>query len=407
MSAERDSGRKDEHVQLAAAQHSGEAWGGSGGAGLGGREPGSPAQRPTGIGANGFDDVRFLHHAFGELALDQADIGTTVLGRRWETPFYINAMTGGSEKTGQLNAGLARAAAAAGVAMASGSLSVALREPALESTFRVIRDNAPESFVFANVSPEVSPSQARRAVEILDADALQIHVNPVQEVVMPEGTRDFRGWLDRIGEIVAAVDVPVVVKEVGFGLSPRSSLQVAERGVAAVDVSGRGGTNFALIENARRASQEYEYLAGWGQSAVESLLDLLAGTAAANGTVRSVGRASPGAGDAATGLAVQVFASGGVRTALDVVRALALGADAVGVSGQFLHVLLEGGSDALAAELKSWQYQVRGLLTLLGAPDVAALRSTDLLITGESAEFARLRGIDVTALSRRSESPTA
>lgn len=431
MNNERNSNRKDEHVRI--------------------------SEELRGIQHNGFDDVRFLHHSFGELACDGVDISTTVTGRAWPVPFYINAMTGGSEMTGKINADLARAAAATGVAMASGSVSVALRDPSLAPTFRVVRENAPEAFLFSNVSPGVTPQQAREAVELLDANALQVHVNPAQELVMPEGDRDFRGWLDRIEEIVEAVGemgVPVVVKEVGFGLSARSISEVAARGVRTVDVSGRGGTNFAAIENQRRSGREYGYLAGWGQSTIECLLEALhrgagvagsasagvAGSASASvagavlanssGTVlsgsadgglahgdptstnsslpahsESAGIARPFAQPAQlfAGQPVEVLASGGVRNPMDVVRALALGARAVGVSGHFLHVLLEDGLDALIGELEAWKEQVRSLLTLIGAVDLDALRESDLLITGATADFANLRGIDLRSLAQRSK----
>ena len=431
MNNERNSNRKDEHVRI--------------------------SEELRGIQHNGFDDVRFLHHSFGELACDGVDISTTVTGRAWPVPFYINAMTGGSEMTGKINADLARAAAATGVAMASGSVSVALRDPSLAPTFRVVRENAPEAFLFSNVSPGVTPQQAREAVELFDANALQVHVNPAQELVMPEGDRDFRGWLDRIEEIVEAVGemgVPVVVKEVGFGLSARSISEVAARGVRTVDVSGRGGTNFAAIENQRRSGREYGYLAGWGQSTIECLLEALhrgagvagsasagvAGSASASvagavlanssGTVlsgsadgglahgdptstnsslpahsESAGIARPFAQPAQlfAGQPVEVLASGGVRNPMDVVRALALGARAVGVSGHFLHVLLEDGLDALIGELEAWKEQVRSLLTLIGAVDLDALRESDLLITGATADFANLRGIDLRSLAQRSK----
>ncbi|MFT3944741.1 MAG: type 2 isopentenyl-diphosphate Delta-isomerase [Ancrocorticia sp.] len=410
MDNERNSNRKDEHVRI--------------------------SEELRGIQHNGFDDVRFLHHSFGELACDSVDISTTVTGRAWPVPFYINAMTGGSEMTGKINADLARAAAATGVAMASGSVSVALRDPSLAPTFRVVRENAPEAFLFSNVSPGVTPQQAREAVGLLDANALQVHVNPAQELVMPEGDRDFRGWLDRIEEIVDAVGemgVPVVVKEVGFGLSARSIAEVAARGVRTVDVSGRGGTNFAAIENQRRSGREYGYLAGWGQSTIECLLEALhrdAGVAGSDGVgvagstsaqptqADSTGtdsllsghsesatapQASPQAAQLFSGQSVEVLASGGVRNPMDVVRALALGARAVGVSGHFLHVLLENGLDALIGELEAWKEQVRSLLTLIGADDLNALRESDLLITGATADFANLRGIDLQALAQRSE----
>ena len=402
MNNERNSNRKDEHVRI--------------------------SEELRGIQHNGFDDVRFMHHSFGELSCDGVDMSTTVTGRAWPVPFYINAMTGGSEMTGKINADLARAAAATGVAMASGSVSVALRDPSLAPTFRVVRENAPEAFLFSNVSPGVTPQQARAAVKLLDANALQVHVNPAQELVMPEGDRDFRGWLRRIEEIVEAVGemgVPVVVKEVGFGLSARSIAEVAARGVRTVDVSGRGGTNFAAIENQRRSGREYGYLAGWGQSTIECLLEALHRNASSAGSVdagvapgdptgtdhplrghsESAGTTKPFAQTAQlfAGWPVEVLASGGVRNPMDVVRALALGAQAVGVSGHFLHVLLEDGLDALIGELEAWKEQVRSLLTLIGTADLNALRTSDLLITGATANFANLRGIDLQALAQRSE----
>ena len=206
-------------------------------------------------------------------------------------------------------------------------------------------------------------------------------LNVAQELVMPEGDRDFRDWPERIAAIVAAVPVPVVAKEVGFGLSRRAMAMLERAGVAAVDVAGAGGTDFIAIENERRPGRDYSYLTGWGQSAVLCLLDALWG-------------------DEPTGL--PVFASGGVRTPLDVVRSLALGARAVGVSGHFLRTLVKNGPDGLRRELRTWTDHVRTLMTLLGAADVGQLRDTDVLVTGETAERARLLGIDPAQLAHRS-----
>ena len=375
MAISRDTlggGRKDEHVRLAEELRK-----------L--RDAGAV----RGVSPHGvWDDVRFMHHSFPGGSFDGVSLETSVCGRDWAVPFYINAMTGGSEKTALINADLARAAAATGVAMATGSASPALKDPALAHSFAVVRENAPDAFLFANVSPEMTVEQAREAVGFLDADALQVHVNPAQELVMPEGDRDFSGWLDRLAAIVDGVDVPVVVKEVGFGLSARSVAEVAARGVRTVDVSGRGGTNFIDIENRRREKQEYAYLSGWGQTAAECLLDLQGSPVTVSG------------GESA-GEPVQVIASGGVSTPLDVVRALSLGASAVGVSGHFLHVLMTDGLDALIDEITEWIAQVRTLMTLLGASTVAELRQVDVLVTGTTAEFARLRGVDLAALAQR------
>ncbi|MDU0348062.1 type 2 isopentenyl-diphosphate Delta-isomerase [Actinomyces sp. MRS3W] len=348
--------RKDEHVALAVGLQ--------------------PAERP-----NGFDDVAFMHHALPGTSVRQVDTSTMVCGVRWQLPIYINAMTGGTEATGRLNADLARAAAGAGMAIACGSQHIALRESARADSFSIIRREAPDAFVLANVGPTVSPEAAQRAVDMVEANALQIHLNVAQELVMPEGDRDFTDWAERIAAITAAVQVPVIVKEVGFGLSRRTIAALAAVGVAAADVAGAGGTDFITIENSRRDAQEYSYLTGWGQSAVLCLLEALDGPAPVQ---------------------LPLLASGGVRTPLDALRALALGAQAVGVSGHFLRTLVARGASALEAELGAWAEQLRTLMTLVGADDVASLRRTDLLVTGATAERARLLGVDLAALARRS-----
>ena len=329
--------RKDEHLELAVHLHRQDR-------------------------ANAFDDVSFIHHSLPGVSAEQVDIGTTVLGSRWEAPFYINAMTGGTQATAAINASLAEAAAETGVAIACGSQHVALHDPERADGFHIIRRRAPGAFVLANVGPTVSPQEAARAVEMLEADALQIHLNAAQELVMPEGDRDFSGWEEAVATIVAAVPVPVVVKEVGFGLSRRSIESLARTGVAAVDLS---------------------YLVGWGQSTALCLLE-------------SVAVDDP--------VGLPVLASGGVRNPLDVVRSLALGACAVGASGHVLRTLVKEGPEALRRELSTWGDHVRTLMTLLGAADVSQLRRTDVLVTGSTAERARLLGVDLTGLAHRSDS---
>ncbi|MBO3723892.1 type 2 isopentenyl-diphosphate Delta-isomerase [Actinomyces bowdenii] len=356
--------RKDEHVELALRLHG--------------------QDRP-----NAFDDLAFMHHALAGTATAQVDTSTTVCGARWELPFYINAMTGGTPATTRINADLAGAAAESGVAIACGSQHVALTDPERAEGFRIIRRQAPRAFILANAGPALAPDQAVRAVEMLEADALQIHLNAAQEIVMPEGDRDFRDWPRRIAAIVEAVPVPVIVKEVGFGLSARTLDALTRLGVAGADVAGSGGTDFIAIENERRPERGYSYLSGWGQSAALCLLEAMHGS-----------RSRPGGKAARPGL--ELLASGGVRHPLDVVRALALGARAVGASGHFLRTLTGGGPEALRRELDAWGEHLRSIMALLGSDDVEALTRTDLLVTGRTAEQARLLGIDLGALAHRS-----
>lgn len=345
--------RKDDHIKLACEQYNAHA-------------------------ESGFEHVRFIPNALPQLALSDVDTSVSVFDEsiKWDTPLYINAMTGGSKKGENINESLARVAAKTGLAMASGSLSAALKNPHLEETFSVIRRFNPHGFVMANVSAGVSAEQAIKAVEILQANALQIHLNSAQELVMSEGDRDFSAWLNNIEAIVRELDsmkVPVVVKETGCGMSARDVLRLQNVGVRAVDVGGRGGTNFVAIENARRGRKsDYEFLDSWGLTTVESLLDI-----AQCDEILCEPRDCADSCDSAR---MQVFASGGVRTPLDVVRSLRLGASAAGVAGEFLHTLINEGEDALVEQIESWKAQIRVIMALLGCKNIEDLRENSRIL---------------------------
>lgn len=345
--------RKDDHIKLACEQYNAQA-------------------------ESGFEHVRFIPNALPQLALNDVDTSVKVFDEttKWDTPLYINAMTGGSKKGENINESLAKVAAKTGLAMASGSLSAALKNPRLAETFSVIRRFNPHGFVMANVSAGVSAEQAIKAVEILQANALQVHLNAAQELVMSEGDRDFSAWLNNIEAIARELDsmkVPVVVKETGCGMSARDVLRLQNVGVRAVDVGGRGGTNFVAIENARRGRKsDYEFLDSWGLTTVESLLDI-----AQCDEILCEPRDCADSCDSAR---MQVFASGGVRTPLDVVRSLRLGASAAGVAGEFLHTLINEGEDALVEQIESWKAQIRVIMALLGCKNIEDLRKNSRIL---------------------------
>lgn len=350
--------RKDDHLQLASEQ------------------------RATTAPRSDFDDIEFLHHALLGIDAAEVDLTVTVAEWQWPTPFYVNGMTGGTGETGEINRQLAIAARETGMPMGCGSVSIALDAPdhaEIVRSFTVIRDENPKGFVMANLGIGRAADDAVRAVELLQADALQVHLNAVQETAMPEGSRDFSSWLRSLEALVAASPVPVIVKEVGFGLSRRTLEQLTELGVSVADVSGTGGTDFLRIENARRteADGDFSILSGFGQSALACLLD-----APANSPV--------------------LLASGGVRNPFDVVKALACGASAVGVAGTFLEAVRRGGAEALVPLVHQWLDQTRAILSLLGTPTPAGLASTDMLVRGRLAEYCQLRGIDLQRLTERS-----
>ncbi|GAB2662110.1 type 2 isopentenyl-diphosphate Delta-isomerase [Nocardia goodfellowii] len=346
--------RKDDHLRYAVDQHH------------------------HGFDGNDFDSVRFVHHALA--GIDRADVDLTVkvAGMRWATPLYINGMTGGSRRAGTVNRELAIAAAETGLPIASGSMSAFLRDRSLADTYRVLRREHPHGFVMANVNANITPEEARRAVDLLEADALQIHLNAIQEIIMPEGDRHFSHWPRRIEHIAASVGVPVIVKEVGFGLSRETIALLRDLGVAVADVGGRGGTDFAAIENSRRPGAELSFLEGWGQSTVCCLLE------------------------AAQVRGIEVVASGGVRSALDVARALALGASAAGVAGKFLSIVIDDGVDALIATIRKWLDQLTSIMTVLGTSTPADLARCDLLVGGNVSAYCGLREIESHTYARRS-----
>lgn len=281
-------------------------------------------------------------------------------------------MTGGSEWTKQINEKLAIVARETGLAMAVGSTHAALRNPKMAESFSIARQINPEGMIFSNVGADVPVEKAVQAVDLLEAQALQVHVNSPQELVMPEGNREFSTWMDNLESIVKRVNVPVIVKEVGFGMSKETFKSLVEIGVQYVDVSGRGGTNFIDIENERRTNKDMNYLTQWGQSTVESLLE------------------STDYQDK-----LNVFASGGLRTPLDAVKSLALGAKAVGMSRPFLNQVEQTGITNTIEYVESFLDHMKKIMTMLDAKDIEALRHKDIVFSPELISWIEQRSLDI------------
>ncbi|NLY62449.1 MAG: type 2 isopentenyl-diphosphate Delta-isomerase [Erysipelothrix sp.] len=318
--------RKDEHVRLALAQVD---------------------LAP----ASDFDLVSLEHDSIPNLKVDDIDLTTSIAGIDLVSPLFINAMTGGSDKTKGINEKLAEVARLVNIPIASGSLSSALKNPDNEASFSILRKTNPDGIIFANVGAEYDLSAAQKAVDILSANALQIHVNVIQEVVMPEGDRDFTSWNTNIAEIAKSLSVPLIVKEVGFGMSSASIKKLINLGVKTIDLSGYGGTNFAKIENARREDFDMSYLENMGISTVQSLIN---------------------AKDYLS--EVEIIASGGIRNPLDVIKSLAMGASAVGMSSFVLSNVEKHGVNKTVEILNAWNYQLKLIMTLLGVKNIKELQ---------------------------------
>ena len=330
-------------------------------------------------GDSSFKDIHFVHHSFPEIKVSDIDLTTTLGDLEFNLPFFINAMTGGSEWTGKLNQQLAIVARETGLAMATGSISAGLKYPEVADSYSIVRKENPKGLIFANLGAGHGVENAKKAIDLVEADALQIHVNAPQEVVMPEGDRDFSNWLTNIQNIAENIEVPLIVKEVGFGMSRQTIQLLEDIGVQYIDISGKGGTNFAQIENFRRREAKLDGMEDWGQTTTVSLLEAM-----------EVKENS------------EIISSGGIRTAQDILKSLALGASLVGISSEFMHMILKDVEKAIE-RVESWQLELERSMTLLGAKTVKDLNKTDLIISGETAHWCDLRNIDLRKYANRSK----
>ncbi len=333
------SQRKDEHVRLAYQQN-------------------------TEVN-HAFDELDILYNSVADVQSDAIDLNVSFLGKT-TTAIYINAMTGGSEMTSDINRDLAIVARECGLMMAVGSQSAALDDSDLAGSFKVVRDVNPQGIVLANVGAENSLKRAHEAVRMLDADALQVHVNRPQELVMSEGERDFSHWSSSLKSLVESIEVPVIVKEVGFGMSYQTLSHLLALGVHAVDISGKGGTNFIAIEKQRGSSRLPEGLDNFGLTAVESLLQ--------SSSLQSQ---------------MTVLASGGIKTAMDCVKCFVLGARAVGLSSWFLVRLMNEGVERTIEMTQELLRDIRFILALYGVESVSQASRLDYVISERLKQYYR------------------
>ncbi|KRL06724.1 type 2 isopentenyl-diphosphate Delta-isomerase [Liquorilactobacillus hordei] len=312
---------------------------------------------------NGLDQIRILPNNLPEIAIEEVDYSTSIAGKKSDIPFFINAMSGGSPSTTKLNQKLALAAKQTGLAMATGSQSIAVKFPDASTSFQIVRDTMPNGFVIGNLGAGNDLYAAKKAVKMISADALEIHLNAIQEIIMPEGDRNFY-WREKIADIVANVDVPVIIKEVGFGISPATLKKLKEINVRFVDLSGYGGTNFAKIENQRLHTENFDCLNDFGMNIAECLI-----------------ASKPYAND------FSFTASGGIRNALDIVKCLCLGADNVGISGLFLHTVLKEDVTGLVKQIEDLKHQVKSIMTILGCHNISELRKVHTILSKDLLNF--------------------
>jgi len=312
----------------------------------------------------GLERYRLLHQALPEMALEEVDTGTTFLGRRLRAPLLISAMTGGAALAKEVNQRLAAAAQELGLAMCLGSQRAAIADPALLATYQV-RQVAPDILLFANLGAVqlnygYGVRECLRAVEGVGADALVLHLNPLQEALQPEGNTNFAGLLGKIAQVCRALPVPVIVKEVGWGISAAIAEALYQAGVAALDLAGAGGTSWSEVERYRSATpaeaEVAEAFADWGIPTAEALV--------------AIRQACP---------RLPLIASGGIKDGGEIAKCLALGANLAGIAQPLLRPAMDS-PEAVSGQLRIILRQLRVAMFCAGARTVADLDSSRIVL---------------------------
>lgn len=311
---------------------------------------------------SGFDRYAFIHNALPEVDINEIDLSTSFMGKRLGAPLLISSMTGGFKLARKVNQNLAAAAQELGLAMGVGSQRVALEAPEVAETFRV-RKAAPDILLLGNLGAVqlnygYTVEHCRRAVAMIEADGLILHLNALQEAVQPEGNRNFKGLGEKIARVCRELEVPVLVKEVGSGISADVAQRLSRAGVRAIDVAGSGGTSWYKVEAKRAAklgrATDLSF-AGWGIPTEETLV--------------MVRRALPD---------MELVASGGVRNGLDIAKAIALGANVVGIAQPLLAPALES-AEKVVEFLSAIIEEIKVAMLCVGARDLDALRRAPLV----------------------------
>lgn len=326
----------------------------------------------------GFEEIELIHKALPQINKEEINIKTKFLGKTLNAPIIITGMTGGHPASLAINRELANAAEQLKIGLGMGSQRAAVENPQLKSTYTVMRDEAPTTFIIGNIGAS-QLEYIDKAANMMKLDAMAIHLNPLQEAIQPEGDVDASDQLNYIGEAAQNLDIPVIIKETGAGIKKEDAISLSGVGAAAIDVAGAGGTSWAAVETYRSEDPSMGNLfRDWGIPTAVSTLEVI------------------GSAD------IPVISSGGIRNGLDAAKALALGAEAVGLA---LPILKEAyiGSEAINLKISKFIEELKIAMYLVGASDLAELRKSDLLITGKTREWLELRGIQVDNYARRSQ----
>lgn len=314
------------------------------------------------VGGTGFEQFHLVNNSLPDIKFDDINCESTFLERKISYPIMINAMTGGTLRGYNINKALAELAVSYNIPMAVGSQRIALNDESALESFRIVRRINKDGIVIANLGADASLNDVKNAIDMIEANAIQLHLNVPQEICMNEGDRDFTRVINNIEEISNEINIPVIVKETGFGISPFSAQKLIQAGIQYIDISGYGGTNFVKIENKRRKDQlSYRFLESWGLPTAMSLVEC-----------RKVSED------------LCIVCSGGIQDGYDIVKSIRLGADIVGICGKFLHLRGFGFQKQCQKYMESLTNQLKVLMLLTGASDVAALKKIPIYTLGDT-----------------------
>lgn len=339
----------------------------------------------SGLRASGFDDIDLIHNCLPEINKKNLLIETEFFDKKLSAPILIASMTGGHPDTKAVNAALAGAAEELGIGIGVGSQRAAIEDPSMEDSFRIVRDKAPNAFIYGNVGAaqlnEFGIEELERAVEMIDANAMAIHLNFLQEAIQPEGNVDATGCLQAIEKVCTELSVPVIVKETGAGIAYSQAAAICEAGASAIDVGGLGGTSWAGVETYRaqkRGDLLSEHLGkefwNWGIPTAASIVE--------------------------SSISLPVIATGGIRSGLDAAKSIALGASLCGIALPLVASALKGQKDVVE-KLNLIIEELRVAMFLCGCKNIEELGKTSLVIHGRTKEFLEQRGFETGKFSRK------
>lgn len=336
----------------------------------------------------GFEDAIFIHKALPEIDRHLIDLSATVFGHKFAAPLIVGAITGGTHEATKINATIAEVVEELGLGMGVGSQRAALEDKKLEESFAVTRKKAPTAFLVANIGGVqlvngYGLKEVKKAMEMIDADALAIHLNALQETAQPEGQTSFAGILEKVDRIADGLDKPIIVKETGAGIAAEEAKKLEAAGAKGIDVSGAGGTSWAAVEyyRAEELQDAFRRRLGdvfwdWGIPTAVSIVEV------------------------SQTVSIPVVASGGVRSGVDVAKALALGSSLTSLSQPVLRAAVKGTRETRDM-LSLLMDELRNVMFLVGAGSIEALGKVPVVIVGKTSEWLRVRGFDVEPYARR------